>query len=60
MNKSNAEEIIAILWFILSLMLLDRDYIILGKTAFGLGLFAMLCSIVMAIRKTEVKQAPKG
>lgn len=55
MSKSNCEEIIAILWFILSLMLIDRDYIVLGKIAFGLGVFATLCSGVLALRKAALK-----
>lgn len=49
MNKSNCEEIIAILWFILSLMLSDREYIVLGGIAFGMGVFAILCSIIVAL-----------
>lgn len=50
MSKSNIEEIIAILWFILSLMLIDRNYIFWGKVAFSLGLFATFCSIIVALK----------
>ncbi len=58
LSKSNVEEIIGILWLILSLMLIDRGYIFLGKIAFCLGLFATLCSIIVAIRNAR-RQALK-
>lgn len=50
MTASRTEEIIAILWFILSLMLFDRGYLVLGKIAFGWGVFATVCSIVLACK----------
>ena len=56
MSKSNCEEIIGILWFILCLILFDKGYMVLGKIAFGLGVFAMSCSIVLALRKARMKK----
>lgn len=51
MSKSNCEELIGIIWIILSLMLFDRGYVIWGSTTLGLGLFSQLCAIMLALRK---------
>ena len=48
MSRSNTEEIIGILWFILSLMLFDRGYGGLGRITLFMGIFATVCSIVFA------------
>jgi len=54
MSKNNCEEIIGILWFILSLMLFNSNYIILGTVALCPGIFAMLCSLVFAFQYNRI------
>lgn len=56
MNKSNCEEIIGILWIILSLMLFDRGCVVLAKIALCMGIFAELCAIWYALCRVIVKQ----
>lgn len=53
MSKSRLEEIIAILWFILSLMLIDRGYLVFGKIACGLGVLATVCSFVFGVQAAK-------
>lgn len=60
MSKSNCEELIGILWIILSLMLFDRGFVVCGWITFGLGLFGQLCAMWYAgkatINKTKEKE----
>ena len=49
MSKSNCEELIGILWIMLSLMLFDREYINWAWVTLGLGIFCQLCSIVFGL-----------
>ncbi len=55
MSKSNCEELIGILWIILSLMLFDRGYIDWGKICLFLGIFSECCAIICALRKKALK-----
>jgi len=55
MSKSNVEELIGILWFILALLLVEQGYKTLSIIALILGIICIICSIVYALIKEKNK-----